>query len=146
MKHRSKLTVLNFGALLSPELVEQMEEELDRKVEDRRIRLSINAVKFTYPQVLRAMDSIDLSSLSTDTVLNLPKLPIAAAYIVNEFFARTGIHPTILELIRDQNELDVRRFGTLRNLELEISATRSRRRNRLVSSVLDAIDQKKDEQ
>jgi len=140
---RSKLVVLNFGMPLSEELVEQMEEELGREVEDRRVRLSINAVKFTYPQILRAMDTIDLAALPTDIALNLPKLPIAAAYIANEFFARTGIHPTVLELIRDPNEMETRRFGTLRNLELEITATRTRRRKHLTSSVLDAAEDSK---
>ena len=135
---RNPLLILNFNNALSDDLKSEMGEGLQREIIDRRIKMPINAVQFTYPQVLRAMDKINFSDLPVDVVLNLPRLPIAAAYIVNEFYSRTGIHPIILELIRDPMEEGVRRFGTLRNLELEIGATRRRRRKFLVENILEA--------
>jgi len=136
-KDDATLLILNFGDPLTDELRNEIEERLGRQVQDRHLRLSINAVRFTYPQVLKQMDDIDLTPLPTDIVLNMPKLPIGAAYLVNEFYARTGVHPTILEMIRDPRELNTRRFGKLRNLELEIAGTRTNKPDRLVQAVLD---------
>lgn len=129
---RDPLVVLNFGEALVDELRQQIEEELNRKVDERRIKLAINALRLTYPQVLKLMDSVDLAALPTDAIINVPKLPIGAVYVVNEFFARTGVHPIILELTRASADGGVRRFGTLRNLELEIAETRRRRSSKVV--------------
>jgi len=129
---RDPLVVLNFGGALADELKRQIEEELDRTVDERRIKLAINALRLTYPQVLTLMDSIELAALPTDTIISIPKLPIGAVYLVNEFFARTGVHPIILELTRASMDSPTRRFATLRNLELEVTETRRRRRNKVV--------------
>jgi len=140
---RDPLIILNFGKALHSGIKQEIAEELGREVDERRYRLAINAMKYTYPQVLRVIDRINFKDLPTDVVLHLPGIPIGAAYIVNEFYARTGIHPIILELVRDIEEEEVRRFGTLRNLELEIRATRDKRRKFLVSSILDKLEEKR---
>ncbi len=136
------LVILNFGEALTDDLKTEIEENMGRKVEERRIKLSINAVRYTYPQVLKAMNEIDLKLLPPDVVLNLPKLPIAAVFLVNEFFARTGTLPLILELVRDPMELGTRSFGTLRNLQLGIGETRRRHKEYLTGRALEyASDQ-----
>jgi len=129
---RSPLVVLNFGEMLTDELKHQIEDELNRTVDERRIKLAVNALRLTYPQVLTLVDSIELSALPTDTIINVPKLSIGAVYLVNEFFARTGVHPIILELTRASMDSTTRRFGTLRNLELEVMETRRRRSTKVV--------------
>ena len=129
---REPLVILNFNDRLDEDLKTEITEALGREVEERRIKIAINSQKFAYTQVLAAMDAVDLLDLPEDVVLNLPRLPIAAVYIVNEFYARTGRFPIILELLRRLRKNPARSFGTLRDLELEVDETR-RRRQKLLS-------------
>jgi len=129
------LVILNFNDRLDEDLRVEITEALGREVDERRIKVPINSQIFAYSQVLTAMDKIDLRNVPEDVVLNLPKLPIAAVYIVNEFYARTGRFPIILELLRKLRKSLTRSFGTLRDLELEVESTRRRRQKHLVEDV-----------
>ena len=139
---REPLFILNFNDRLDEVLKEEIAATLGREVIEKRIRIAINSQKLAYPQVLVAMDAVDLKNLPDEVVVNLPRLPIAAVYIVNEFYARTGTYPLIIELIRDFTNPSVRRFCMLRNLELEVEATRRRRPGHLTAKVLENLPEK----
>lgn len=96
--------IVNFGALLSEKIIQEIEEDYSCKVIERRLRLQIDRRKLIYPQVLRVVDRVDFTQLPQDAALNLPSDPIAAACLVTEFYARTGKHPIIIEFIKKKGK------------------------------------------
>jgi len=121
---RGKITILNFHPEpLSKKLTRQIEEELGRIVVEINVNFSINTMKYTYAQVLTILDKLNIKELPTDVVFHLPGLPTGALYLVIDYYARTGMFPIILELVRDSKKRKDWVFGQLRDLNLEITTT-----------------------
>jgi len=123
-KERTPLLILNFHPEPLPEyLVEEIEEHLGRPVQQKLVDFSINTGKYTHPQVLSILDKLRIETLPTNVVFHVPGLPTGAIYLVIDFYARTNQFPTILELVRDEQDRKRWTFGTLRDLNVEVLHT-----------------------
>lgn len=122
---RSSVVILNFHPERLPRtVVDQIEEETGRRVDERMVRFSINTVKYTYPQTLTCVDGMGVADLPSNVVFHLPGLPTGAVYLVAEFYARTGMFPCVLELKRSESDRKTWEFGCIRDLNVEVDQTR----------------------
>jgi len=125
------LFILNFGRKLPDPVIKEIETKTKAIVTEEQIKVNINLSKVIYIQIVDIIDSIpkELLKGNKKILVNLPGLPIAAAYIIVELHARMGFFPLVLELYRDHaadniwNDWNLKRIV---DLEYERSISRSK--------------------
>lgn len=134
MAHYEKMYLLNFGAKLSEEAVENIRKEVDsEKIEQIIKKVNLDLSKNPYLQchdVVYSQKSILLNDCPC--VINLPGLPIACVFIVNEITALTGHEPTIVFTSRNisgEGYFSDFKFRRLFNLSYEKTVTREKFKN-----------------
>jgi len=125
------LFILNFGRKLPEAVIKEIEEKTKAIITEEQVKVNINLSKNIYIQIVDIIDAIpkDLLKGNKKILVNLPGLPIAAAYIIVELHARMGFFPLVLELYRDHaadniwNDWNLKRIV---DLEYERSISRSK--------------------
>lgn len=108
MKNEKKsVNLINFGSELSDDVIKQIEETYNFKIEQIRIKASLNLKKHsTYIQVHDIVES-NRKYFTEDFIINLPGLPIFSAFLVIEIHALTGKFPVILECVKNYDEQNI---------------------------------------
>lgn len=103
---RKNVNLLNFGAELREDVIQDIEKEHDIAVEQIMIKTSLNLKKHsTYIQVHDlVLDNEDLLTQNDFFIVNLPGLPIFAAFLITEIHALTGRFPIIVECLKDYSQ------------------------------------------
>jgi hypothetical protein len=131
------VVLLNFGAKLSDEVLKNIQSEVDASsVEQVLKKVNLDLSKNPYLQCHDIVMSVKSYLLddSTPYVINLPGLPIACVFIVNEISAISGKEPTIVFTSRDiakESFFSEFKFKRLFNLNYERTVTREKFKNGL---------------
>ena len=130
-----KVVLLNFGAKLNDDVLENVQKEVDAEnVEQVLKKVNLDLSRNPYLQchdIVMSAKSIILDE-STPFVINLPGLPIACVFIVNEISALSGKEPTIVFTSRDiakESFFSEFKFRRLFNLNYERTVTREKFKN-----------------
>jgi hypothetical protein len=129
-----KVYLLNFGAKLSEEVTECIRAEVDAdSIEQILKKVNLDLSKNPYIQVHDVV-MLTKSYLLSDCpcVINLPGLPIACVFIVNEIAAITGHEPTIVFTSRNisgEGYFSDFKFKRMFNLQYEKTVTREKFKN-----------------
>ena len=131
MAKYKKINLLNFGAKLNNSVLEDLKKEVDAETVDQiLIKVNIDLSKNPYIQCHDIVINNISYLLSEDPfVVNLPGLPIACVFIVNEITAITGTEPTIIFTSRDMvnnKYFSEFKFKRLFNLAYEKTVTREK--------------------
>jgi hypothetical protein len=134
MSQYEKMYLLNFGAKLCDEAVESIKNEVGAdNIEQILKKVNLDLSKNPYLQCHDVVLSAKKYLLdSCPCVINLPGLPIACVFIVNEIAALTGREPTIVFTSRNISEAGYFsdfQFKRLFNLSYERTVTRERFKN-----------------
>lgn len=134
MSQYEKVYLLNFGAKLSDETIDQIKEEVKAdSIEQILKKVNLDLSKNPYIQchdVVMLTKSYLLSDYPC--VINLPGLPIACVFIVNEIAAITGHEPTIVFTSRNisgEGYFSDFKFKRMFNLQYEKTVTREKFKN-----------------
>jgi len=129
-----KVYLLNFGAKLSDDTVEQIREEVKAdSIEQILKKVNLDLSKNPYIQchdIVLSQKSYLLGD--SPCVVNLPGLPIACVFIVNEIAALTGHEPTIVFTSRNisgEGFFSDFKFKRMFNLQYEKTVTREKHKN-----------------
>jgi hypothetical protein len=100
---KKKVNLLNFGAELHESVIKDIEKEHDIEINEISIKASLNLKKHsTYIQVHDLIEKNKQYINNKDFfIVNLPGLPIFAAFLITEIHALTGKFPILLECIKD---------------------------------------------
>lgn len=134
MAQYEKMYLLNFGAKLSDEAVEEIKKEVGAdSIEQVMKKVNLDLSKNPYLQCHDIVISQKKYLLGdSPCVINLPGLPIACVFIVNEIAALTGHEPTIVFTSRNisgEGYFSDFKFRRLFNLSYEKTVTRERFKN-----------------
>lgn len=134
MAHYSKVYLINFGAKLSDEVLDSIKKEVDAdEVEQVMKKVNLDLSKNPYLQCHDVVLSQKKTLMGEDPyVINLPGLPIACVFIINEITAITGREPTIVFTSRnivDEGFFSDFKFKRLFNLSYEKTVTREKFKN-----------------
>ena len=134
MAQYEKMYLLNFGAKLSDETVEEIRKEVGATtIEQVMKKVNLDLSKNPYLQCHDVVLSQKKYLLDdSPCVVNLPGLPIACVFIVNEIAALTGREPTIVFTSRNisgEGYFSDFKFRRLFNLSYERTVTRERFKN-----------------
>jgi hypothetical protein len=129
-----KMYLLNFGAKLSDEAVEEIKKEVGAdSIEQVMKKVNLDLSKNPYLQCHDIVMSQKKYLLGDcPCVINLPGLPIACVFIANEIAALTGHEPTIVFTSRNisgEGYFSDFKFRRLFNLSYEKTVTRERFKN-----------------
>ena len=126
--------LLNFGAKFGEELLNEIAKNVDAKETEQVImKVNLDLSKNPYLQchdIVIREKSILLGEVPY--VINLPGLPIACVFIVNEITAITGKEPTLVFTSRNiagEGYFSEFKFRRLYNLGYEKTVTRERFKN-----------------
>jgi len=98
------VNLINFGSELSDEVIKQIENTHKFKINQIRIKASLNLKKYsTYIQVADIIRA-NRQYFTENIIINLPGLPIFSAFLITEIHALTGKFPVILECVKDFDE------------------------------------------
>jgi hypothetical protein len=129
-----KVYLLNFGARLCEEATEEIRKEVNAdSIEQILKKVNLDLSKNPYIQChdgIISQKSILLGKYPV--VINLPGLPIACVFLINEISAITGKEPTIVFTSRDISEngyFSDFKFKRLFNLQYEKTVTREKHKN-----------------
>ena len=104
---KKNVNLINFGSELSEDVIRQIEESHNFKIEQIRIKASLNLKKHsTYIQVHDIVQS-NKKYFTENFIINLPGLPIFSAFLVTEIHALTGKFPVILECVKNFDEQNI---------------------------------------
>jgi hypothetical protein len=128
------VNLLNFGAKLNEEVLENIKKEVDADdIEQIMTKVNLDLSKNPYIQCHDIVNSVKEYILSdTPFVVNLPGLPIACVFIVNEITALSGAEPIIVFTSRNiagEGYFSDFRFRRLFNLSYEKTVTREKFKN-----------------
>lgn len=100
---KKNVNLLNFGAELRDDVITDINLAHDIEVKQILIKASLNLKKHsTYIQVHDLIISnSDLITNEEFCIVNLPGLPIFAAFLITEIHALTGRFPIIIECLKD---------------------------------------------
>lgn len=103
---RKSVNLLNFGAELREDVIRDIEKEHEIDVTQMMIKTSLNLKKHsTYIQVHDlVLDNAQLMTNVDFFIINLPGLPIFAAFLITEIHALTGRFPIIVECLKDYSQ------------------------------------------
>lgn len=117
-----KILVLNFTHPLSQQQREQIEALASTSIEEiRTIPVQINLSEPLEPQIIKVIDSVNLSSQEWQTrplLINPPGYGPAAFVLLAELHGRIGHFPTLLRLRPVQAQLSHRTTATYEVAEL----------------------------
>ena len=101
MEEKKRVKLLNFGADLEQDLIQEIENQNQIEIEEVRIKASLNLKKHsTYIQISDIIKK-NQQHFKGEFIVNLPGLPIFSAMLVTEIHALTGKFPVILECVKD---------------------------------------------
>jgi len=129
MEKIKKVYIMNFGALLSDEIIEQIkEQEGIEEIEQIHIKRSLNLKKHSvYIQVHDIINEYKKYFLgNTPVIVNLPGLPIYVAALITEISALTSRLPIIVECIKEYSNGVFSKFKYKRLYNLDKERTCSR--------------------
>lgn len=131
---KSKVNLLNFGATLKDNVIEDIEKEHDIEVEQLSIKASLNLKKrSTYIQVHDIIeDNLERFFEKDYFIVNLPGLPIFAAFLISEIHGLTGKFPIVVECIKDYSNDGIftdYKFKRLYDLDRERTQSRENFKN-----------------
>jgi hypothetical protein len=134
VSHYSKVYLLNFGAKLCDEVLESIKSEVGAdEVEQVIKKVNLDLSKNPYLQCHDLVISQKKILMGEEPfVVNLPGLPIACVFIVNEITALTGREPTIIFTSRNiagEGYFSDFKFKRLFNLSYEKTVTREKFKN-----------------
>jgi len=129
MKEIKKVYLLNFGALLSDEIIEDMKQsENIEEIEQIHIKKSLNLRKHSvYIQVHDIVSEYKRYFLGeTPVIINLPGLPIYVASLITEISALTSRLPIIVECVKEYSNgvFSSFKYKRLYNLDKERTCSR----------------------
>jgi len=106
MNDSKNVNLINFGAQLNSEIIEGIEKEHKLKINQIMIKSSLNLKK--HSTLIQVHDLINKNKkLFTENeffIINLPGLPIYAAFLMVELHALTGKFPIIVECLKDYSQ------------------------------------------
>lgn len=134
MPKYKKVNLLNFGAKLNEEVLEKIKEETNSQdIHQEIIKVNLDLSKNPYLQCHDVVYSVlDMLTSGEPFVVNLPGLPIACTFIVNEITAITGKEPTIVFTSRNiagEGYFSEFKYKRLFNLSYEKTVTREKFKN-----------------
>jgi len=129
MEEIKKVYLLNFGALLSDEIIEDMKQsENIEEIEQIHIKKSLNLRKHSvYIQVHDIVSEYKRYFLGeTPVIINLPGLPIYVASLITEISALTSRLPIIVECVKEYSNgvFSSFKYKRLYNLDKERTCSR----------------------
>lgn len=134
MEQYEKVYLVNFGAKLADDAVENIRKEVGaNSIEQILKKVNLDLSKNPYIQchdIVMSQKSYLLGEFPC--VINLPGLPIACVFIVNEIAAITGHEPTIVFTSRNisgEGYFSDFKFKRMFNLQYERTVTRERFKN-----------------
>ncbi len=100
---QKNVNLINFGSELRNDVIKDIEEKHNIEIEQILIKASLNLKKHsTYIQVHDIIEKyIPYFTEKDFFIVNLPGLPIFAAFLIAEIHALTGRFPIILECLKD---------------------------------------------
>ncbi len=128
------VNLINFGSELKQQVLEDIERDHDIKVKQIMIKASLKLNKrSTYIQVHDLVSqNIDRFTEKDYFIINLPGLPIFAAFLVTEIHALTGRFPILLECVKDYSNEGIftdYRYKRLYDLDRERTQSRENFKN-----------------
>jgi hypothetical protein len=106
-----QVNLINFGVDLRPDTIQLIEKDHDVAITVVNVKASLNLKKHsTYIQV-HDLVKLNAALFKEEFILNLPGLPIFAAFLISELHALTGKFPVILECVKNYDTEGV--FGDL---------------------------------
>ena len=98
-----QVNLINFGTELTKVVIDAIEEEYKISIEQHMIRASLNLKKnSTFIQVHDIINkNRELFCENEFFIINLPGLPIYAAFLITEIHALTGKFPIVVECVKD---------------------------------------------
>lgn len=134
MSKYNRVNLLNFGAKLNQEVLENVKKEVSADdIYQEMVKVNLDLSKNPYLQCHDVVYSVrDVLTSDDPFVVNLPGLPIACTFIVNEITAITGVEPTILFTSRNiagEGYFSEFKFRRLFNLSYEKTVTREKFKN-----------------
>ena len=131
---KKKVNLVNFGTELKQDLIEAIEKENNIEITQVCIKASLNLKKrSTYIQVVDLINNNkNLFLENSHFIINLPGLPIFAAFLITEIHALTGGFPIIIECVKDYENNGVfsdYKFKRLYDLNRERTQSRESYKN-----------------
>lgn len=103
------VNLINFGTELKENVISAIEEEHDISIEQIMIKASLNLKKRS--TIIQVHDLIQDNRQYFEEkdyfIINLPGLPIFAAFLVAEIHALTGRFPILVECIKDYSNNNI---------------------------------------
>lgn len=130
----TKVYILNFGAKFDEDVKEAIRQQVDAaEVEQVMKKVNLDLSKNPYLQCHNIVLSQKDILLGDDPyVVNLPGLPIACVFLINEITAITGNEPTVIftsRNIAEEGFFSSFKFKRLFNLSYEKTVTREKFKN-----------------
>ena len=134
MAKYNKVYLVNFGAKLTDDVLDAIKTEVDADEAEQVIRkVNLDLSKNPYLQCHDIVMSVKDILLGEDPfVINVPGLPVACIFIVNEITAIVGHEPTIVFTSRNiagEGFFTDFKFRRLFNLNYEKTVTREKFKN-----------------
>lgn len=134
MSNYRRVNLLNFGAKLNDDVLEKIKEETKAEdIHQKMIKVNLDLSRNPYIQCHDIVEAQKDYLLSDDPfVVNLPGLPVACVFILNEISAITGTEPTIVFTSRNiagEGYFSEFKFRRLFNLSYEKTVTREKFKN-----------------
>ena len=106
MEEQQKVNLINFGAELHEDVIKEIEEKHKVILKLVSIKASLNLKKHsTYIQAHDIIEKNKMYFCENDfSIINLPGLPIFAAFLITEIHALTGRFPIVLECLKDYSQ------------------------------------------
>jgi hypothetical protein len=129
-----KVYLLNFGAKFDEDVKEAIRQQVDAaEIEQVMKKVNLDLSKNPYLQCHNiVLSQKDILLGEYPCVINLPGLPIACAFIINEISAITGNEPTIVftsRNIANEGFFSSFKFRRMFNLSYEKTVTREKFKN-----------------
>ena len=134
MEERKKVNLFNFDTELHESVIKDIEKDHDIEIVEVSIKASLNLKKHsTYIQVHDLIEKNRQFFNNKDFfIVNLPGLPIFAAFLITEIHAITGKFPILLECIKDSsNEGILSHYKYKRLYDLDRERVQSREKYKL---------------
>lgn len=134
MAKYQKVYLVNFGAKLTDEVLDNIRQEVDADEAEQIVRkVNLDLSKNPYLQCHDIVMSVkDVLLGEYPYVVNLPGLPIACVFLINEITAIGGSEPTIVFTSRNiagEGFFTDFKFRRLFNLNYEKTVTREKFKN-----------------
>jgi len=128
------VNLLNFGAKLNNDVLDKIKTEIGaNEVKQEMAKVNLDLSKNPYIQCHDIVYSkIDIITGDDPFIINLPGLPIACVFIINEITAITGVEPTLVftsRNIANEGYFSEFKFRRLFNLNYEKTVTREKFKN-----------------